>query len=259
MLLRQQLLRFPLSMRLAAATNCAAPPCGCGRSLLAASQTLLRHRPQLQQQQQQQLQPLEAGNLAARQAAPRRGLRLMLPVCMGRRSSKIATRKASIPSYSLPEPGRRPCLFVITASGIFYRHFRWGPAVMCAVNHVCMQVCRSTTARCLAFCYALLMLPYLSRMQQNAQDQKRAKVWGALAKKIIQAAKAGGPDVAANQRLAEVIKAAKAAEVITACSCLGTQVLASSFLQLAAHLPGRGCMACGLCSATAALHALLHG
>ena len=48
---------------------------------------------------------------------------------------------------------------------------------------------------------------------QNAQDQKRAKVWGTLAKKIIQAAKSGGPDAAANQRLAEVIKAAKAAEV----------------------------------------------
>ena len=48
---------------------------------------------------------------------------------------------------------------------------------------------------------------------QNAQDQKRAKVWGTIAKKIVQAAKAGGPDVVANQRLAEVIKAAKAAEV----------------------------------------------
>lgn len=49
--------------------------------------------------------------------------------------------------------------------------------------------------------------------RQTAQDQKRAKLWGTLAKKIIQAAKSGGADVAANQRLAEVIKAARAAEV----------------------------------------------
>ena len=48
---------------------------------------------------------------------------------------------------------------------------------------------------------------------QNAQDQKRAKVWGTLAKKIIQAVKAGGADAAANQRLAEVLKQAKQAEV----------------------------------------------
>lgn len=48
---------------------------------------------------------------------------------------------------------------------------------------------------------------------QNAQDQKRAKVWGTLAKRIIQAVKAGGADVAANQKLAEILKLAKAAEV----------------------------------------------
>lgn len=38
-------------------------------------------------------------------------------------------------------------------------------------------------------------------------------MWGTLAKKIIQAVKAGGADAAANQRLAEVLKQAKQAEV----------------------------------------------
>ena len=47
---------------------------------------------------------------------------------------------------------------------------------------------------------------------QGAQDAKRAKVWGTIAKKIIQAAKACGGDPA-NARLMEVLKFAKAAEV----------------------------------------------
>ena len=47
---------------------------------------------------------------------------------------------------------------------------------------------------------------------QGAQDAKRAKVWGTIAKKIIQAAKACGGDPA-NAQLMEVLKFAKAAEV----------------------------------------------
>lgn len=47
---------------------------------------------------------------------------------------------------------------------------------------------------------------------QGAQDAKRAKVWGTIAKRIIQAAKACGGDPA-NARLIEVLKLAKAAEV----------------------------------------------
>jgi transcriptional/translational regulatory protein YebC/TACO1 len=53
----------------------------------------------------------------------------------------------------------------------------------------------------------------LVRHMQGAQDAKKAKVWGILAKKIVQAAKAGGADPAGNAKLAEVLKAAKAAEV----------------------------------------------
>ena len=49
-------------------------------------------------------------------------------------------------------------------------------------------------------------------LRQGAQDAKRAKVWGTIAKKIIQAAKACGGDPA-NTRLIEVLKLAKAAEV----------------------------------------------
>ncbi|CAK0785066.1 hypothetical protein CVIRNUC_008271 [Coccomyxa viridis] len=48
--------------------------------------------------------------------------------------------------------------------------------------------------------------------RKGAQDAKRAKVWGTIAKKIIQAAKACGGDPA-NARLMEVLKFAKAAEV----------------------------------------------
>ncbi|CAL5229087.1 g12345 [Coccomyxa viridis] len=48
--------------------------------------------------------------------------------------------------------------------------------------------------------------------RKGAQDAKRAKVWGTIAKKIIQAAKACGGDPA-NARLIEVLKLAKAAEV----------------------------------------------
>ena len=47
---------------------------------------------------------------------------------------------------------------------------------------------------------------------QGAQDAKRAKMWGTIAKKIIQAAKACGGDPA-NAKLIEVLKLAKAAEV----------------------------------------------
>lgn len=47
---------------------------------------------------------------------------------------------------------------------------------------------------------------------QGAQDAKRAKIWGTIAKQIIQAAKACGGDMA-NTRLTEVLKLAKAAEV----------------------------------------------
>lgn len=48
---------------------------------------------------------------------------------------------------------------------------------------------------------------------QGAQDAKKAKVWGTLAKKIVQAAKAGGPDPAGNTKLGEVLKMCKAAKV----------------------------------------------
>ncbi len=48
---------------------------------------------------------------------------------------------------------------------------------------------------------------------QSAQDAKKAKVWGTLAKKIVQAAKAGGSDPSGNAKLADVLKACKAAEV----------------------------------------------
>ncbi len=47
---------------------------------------------------------------------------------------------------------------------------------------------------------------------QGAQDAKRAKVWGTITKKIVQAAKACGGDPA-NPKLIEVLKLAKAAEV----------------------------------------------
>ncbi len=53
----------------------------------------------------------------------------------------------------------------------------------------------------------------LGRPVQGAQDAKKAKVWGTLAKKIVQAAKAGGADPAGNAKLAEIIKACKAVEV----------------------------------------------
>ena len=76
MLLRQHLLRFTART----ATTPCPELCGCGR----AADGLLRRRPQ------QQL-------LQADQWSARRGMRLVPPVCMGRRSSKIATRKACLP------------------------------------------------------------------------------------------------------------------------------------------------------------------
>ncbi|CAL8466478.1 g6014 [Coccomyxa elongata] len=100
---------------------------GCARgsqSCLLRKPSLLGNRSGLLHSAQQQL----------------RGFRLLPPVCMGRRSAKIAGRK-------------------------------------------------------------------------SAQDAKKAKVWGTLAKKIVQAAKAGGSDPSGNAKLADILKACKAAEV----------------------------------------------
>ena len=89
MLLRQPLLRF--SMRTCSRTPCAAVDSWqqrCPHSVPAAAM-LLQQRPKLLLLGNGQLE-------GHRQHMPRRGLRLMPPVCMGRRSSKIAVRKACL-------------------------------------------------------------------------------------------------------------------------------------------------------------------
>ena len=48
---------------------------------------------------------------------------------------------------------------------------------------------------------------------QGAQDSRKSKLWGKMAKLVLQAAKAGGPDPNANARLREVLYHAKIAAV----------------------------------------------
>lgn len=60
----------------------------------------------------------------------------------------------------------------------------------------------------------MLLDPFLTPTYvQNSQDMRKSKLYGKIGKLILQAVKAGGPDVVANSRLKEVLKQAQQAAI----------------------------------------------